>query len=283
MRAAFTFLMLAGLVAPSPAAGQDAPAAAADGAKPVTVPFELLMSRHMAIQVKINGKGPYRLIFDTGAPDSLVSNKVAKEAGLFTKDTKRPPIALFGSMGQFKMKTLEAGNLRAENLSVMWIDHPTVGALASAVGPIEGIVGFTFFARYRMTIDYEKKQMTFTPVAYDPPDTMKAMMKKLMAPRSERERPAVLAPGGLFGVKVDRAVTDETPGVTITEVLPDTPAAAAGLKAGDRVVTLDGRWTDSIGDTFTAASMVKPGKAVTLVVKRDGKEVKLTVTPGKGL
>jgi hypothetical protein len=263
-----------------------APAAVrADEAPPktFTVPFDLIKTQHMVVNVKINGKGPYRLIFDTGAPDSLVSNKVAKEAGLFTKDTKRPPIALFGSMGQFKMKSLEAGNLKAENLSVMVIDHPTVGALASAVGPIEGIVGFTFFARYRMTIDYEKKEMTFTPVAYDPPDTMKAMMKKLMAPRSERERPAVLAPGGLFGVKVDRAVTDETPGVTITEVLPDTPADAAGLKAGDRLLTLDGRWTDSIPDLYYAASRVRPGVAVPAEVLRDGKRVALKITANRGL
>ncbi len=52
---------------------------------------------------------------------------------------------------------------------------------------------------------------------------------------------------------------------------------------GDRLLTLDSRWTDSVADTFLAATTVKPGKVVTLVVSRDGKEVKLTVTPGKGL
>ena len=46
------------------------------------MPFELLKSRHMAVQVKINGKGPYRLIFDTGAPMNLINNKIAKEAGV---------------------------------------------------------------------------------------------------------------------------------------------------------------------------------------------------------
>jgi membrane-associated protease RseP (regulator of RpoE activity) len=272
------FFALVGVVAlvPLSARADDVPP------KTFTVPFDLIKTQHMVVNVKINGKGPYRLIFDTGAPDSLVSNKVAKEAGLFTKDTKRPALALFGSMGQFKMKSLEAGNLKAENLSVMVIDHPTVGALASAVGPIEGIVGFTFFARYRMTIDYEKKEMTFTPVAYDPPDTMQAMMKKLLAPRSEREKPAILAPGGLFGLKVDRAITDETPGVTITEVLPETPAAAAGLKAGDVLASLDGRWTTSVADTYAAAAAVAPGQAVPVVVLRDGRERTLTVRPASG-
>src|SRR5262249_457786 len=53
-----------------------------DNAKPevktVTVPFELLKTQHMVVEAKINGKGPYRLIFDTGAPVNLLNNKVAK-------------------------------------------------------------------------------------------------------------------------------------------------------------------------------------------------------------
>src|SRR5262249_22729454 len=76
---------------------------------PVAVPFELLKTQHMVVNVKINGKGPYRLIFDTGAPVTLINNKVAKEADVFPKDFKKPAFALFGSVGQFKMKTLEIG------------------------------------------------------------------------------------------------------------------------------------------------------------------------------
>ena len=33
-----------------------------------TVPFELLKTRHIVVSIKINGKGPYRVIFDTGSP-----------------------------------------------------------------------------------------------------------------------------------------------------------------------------------------------------------------------
>ena len=51
-------------------------------AKPVVVPFELLKSGHMAVMIKVNGKGPYRVIFDTGAPINLLNNKLAKETGL---------------------------------------------------------------------------------------------------------------------------------------------------------------------------------------------------------
>ena len=44
-------------------------------APPIAVPFELLKTQHMVVNVKINGKGPYRLIFDTGAPVTLINNK----------------------------------------------------------------------------------------------------------------------------------------------------------------------------------------------------------------
>ncbi len=256
---------------------------AGDESKSFSVPFDTIKTQHMVVQVKINGKGPYRLIFDTGAPDSLVNNKVAKDAGLFPKDFKKPPLALFGAMGQFKIKTLEAGDLKAENLSVMVVDHPTVAAISNVVGPIDGIVGFTFFARYKMTIDYQKKVMTFTPSDYSPPDTMKAIMKIMLSSKAERDKPRVLAPGALFGFRVDKDKTDEAPGVDVCEVLPDSPAAKAGLKEGDRLLTLDGRWTDSVTDTYYAASLVRPAANVAATLLRDGKKVAITIKANAGL
>ena len=59
--------------------------------EPVVVPFELLASGHMAVKVKANGKGPFLLIFDTGAPMSLVNNRLAKEADLL-KGVPKPDI-----------------------------------------------------------------------------------------------------------------------------------------------------------------------------------------------
>ena len=58
------------------------------------VPFEILKTGHMTVKVKVNGKGPYRLIFDTGAPINLLNNKIAEEAGLL-KGMRRSPFALF--------------------------------------------------------------------------------------------------------------------------------------------------------------------------------------------
>ena len=46
----------------------------------ITVPFELLPSNHMVLNAKINGKGPFRLVFDVGAPVTLLSNKAGEES-----------------------------------------------------------------------------------------------------------------------------------------------------------------------------------------------------------
>jgi hypothetical protein len=247
------------------------------------VPFDTIKTQHMIVKAKINGKGPYTLIFDTGAPDSLVNNRIAKEAEILPNNFKSPPLALFGAKGQFKIKLLEVGDLKAEKLSVMVVDHPTVTAISDVVGPIDGIIGFTFFARYKMTIDYQKKEMTFTPNDFVPPDMLSKLMGIMLTSRSEREKPKVIAPGALFGFRVDKEKGDEDAGVVVKDVLDGSPAAAAGLKAGDRLLTLDHRWTDTINDCYYAASRVRPGANIAAEVRRDGKEMTLRIKTNAGL
>jgi hypothetical protein len=239
----------------------------------------------MTVQVKINGKGPYRLIFDTGAPVTLINNRIAKEAGVFPKDYRQPLFAIFGSMGQFKMKSLEVGDLNVANVNTVVMDHPTVTAISNALGPIEGIVGFNFFAKYRMTLDYQAKTMTFTPTDFQPSDMLEKMenlMKTLVLGQSKDSK-KVLAPGGLLGLKVHKDRDDEDPGVRVKFVFPDSPAAQAGFKEGDRLLTLDHRWTDTPADSHAAAARLTPGIPIRALVVRDGKELELSLTVRPGL
>ncbi len=247
--------------------------------QPVVVPFELLPTGHMTVMVKVNGKGPYKLIFDTGAPVTIINNKVAREAGLL-KGVKRPPLALFGSMGDVKVPVLEVGGQKADNTLAVVIDHPTVEAISRAFGPIEGIVGFPFFARFTTTLDYQTRTMRFVPNGFKPPDVMQAMMSAML--RAGNQEPKLLAPAGQWGI-LARETGGEEPGVLVQSVLSGSPAAEAGLKSGDRLLTLDGRWTDSLRDLYTAAGHVKPGTIVPVTVKRDDKELTLKVKPAAGL
>jgi membrane-associated protease RseP (regulator of RpoE activity) len=261
------------------------PAVRADAPKATVVPFELLPSGHMAVMVKVNGKGPYRLIFDTGAPITLLDNKVAKAAGLL-KDTPEPLFSLFGSKGEVKVKELQVGDQKVSDMTAIVMDHPTVEAISKAFekklgGPINGIVGFPFFSRFTMTLDYQTKTVTLLPNGFKPPDVMKAMMTAIMA--SASDEPKMLAPAAQWGMIAAKEAGDKEEGVTIKSVLPNSPAAAAGLKDGDRLLTLDGRWTDSLVDLYTAAGYVKPGATAPVVIRRDGKELKFKVKPAAGM
>jgi predicted metalloprotease with PDZ domain len=261
----------------------DAPKVAKETDKPITVPFELLKTGHMAVMVKINGKGPYRVIFDTGAPVSLINNKVGKESGLLD-NVKKPLFSLFNTAGQTSIKSLEFGDLKAENVNTIVMDHPTVEAISKALGPIEGIVGFPFFARYKTTINYQAKELTFVPNGFDPPDVMQELAASLMTMINEKQPKAkVLVPAAQWGMIAVKDSKDEDAGVVVKEVYTDSAAAKAGLKPGDRILTLHGRWTDNLRDLYDAAGFVKPGSAANVVILRDGKEKELMIKPTSGL
>ena len=66
------------------------------------------------------------------------------------------------------------------------------------------------------------------------------------------------------------------------EVTADSPASAAGIKAGDLLLSIDGRWTTSIDDVFAAAADLTPGKDAEVVVRRDGEDIALTLRPEDG-
>lgn len=73
--------------------------------------------------------------------------------------------------------------------------------------------------------------------------------------------------------------TTEGTGVKISGVRAGGPADKAGLKGGDIIVEFGGQQIANIYDYTYALDAVKIGEPVEVVVLRDGKRVKLTVTP----
>ncbi|OWK43525.1 PDZ domain-containing protein [Fimbriiglobus ruber] len=252
-------------------------------AKPTTVPFVLLPSRHVMIEVKVNGEGPFKLIFDTGAPINLLTPRLAKAANV---KKGAGGFSLFGGMNQVEVDTLDVGGVLAKKLPAIVMDHPTVKAISDAFekdhGRIDGIVGFPFFGRYATTIDYQKREMTFRPSGYKPGDYLQDLTKSLMTLSDGQGQAKVVGAAGLWGLSLEKKADDDAAGATVRKVYEGGPAATAGLKVGDRVLTIDGRWSDSLADAYLATSLVKPGRAAAVVVSRDGKEVTLKVTPAKG-
>ena len=233
----------------------------------------------MAVQIKINGKGPYRVIFDTGAPISLLSNKVALDAGLIKK--KAAGNAFMGMNGMVKIPELQVGEVHAKNIQVIVMDHPTVVAIAEVVGPIEGIIGFPFFAKFRTAVNYQNKTLTMTPTNYDPGDVMASLMSTMMS--NNKDKKVYLSPKTLWGMTVGKETSDEEEGVEIVHLYSDSLAQRAGLQVGDRLLTLDGSWTETVDDCYRAVSGVQPGRTVKVKIRREGQEKTIEVTPKAGL
>jgi hypothetical protein len=262
--------------------GQAAPAKNTDKPKSkAVVPFEMLLTNHMLVDAKINDKGPFRLIFDLGAPITLLNHRASEAAGVVKPGAPRS--FLFGMRGEAEVSALKIGELTVEKLPVIILDHPVLSALEDVTGRrIDGIMGFTFFARFKTTIDYDAREMTFEPISYQARDLLKELPDRLMGPKVAQRR--VVAPSGLWGLRLGKEVDEpETQGVAILKILGKSPAGEAGLMAGDVLSTIDGRWITSIADVYHAAANVTPGREVTTVIKRDGKELTLTIKPADGI
>jgi putative serine protease PepD len=67
-------------------------------------------------------------------------------------------------------------------------------------------------------------------------------------------------------------------GVRLTEVRPGTPAASAGLQAGDVITSIDSRSVRSASELSSAIDAKKPGDRVTLTYLRSGQSHTATVT-----
>jgi S1-C subfamily serine protease len=69
------------------------------------------------------------------------------------------------------------------------------------------------------------------------------------------------------------------PGVEVVEVVPESPAAAAGLRAGDLLVELDGRRLTGVQDVQRLMEDEVIGTRVVATALREGRERRMTVVP----
>lgn len=95
----------------------------------------------------------------------------------------------------------------------------------------------------------------------------------------QEQRPSGSGGGGYgpyFGSIPD--FRDDLKGVLFADVQPGSPAAKAGLRPGDLMVEFDGKPLQNLYDFTYALRGKKPGDVVVVVVKRNGEDVKASVT-----
>jgi predicted aspartyl protease len=108
-----------------------------------------------------NKRGPYQFVLDTGASTTLGSAELARELGL--KSVTSPELCGAGGKLQASLDTLESlelGTARCEQLQVAVVDF--LSPMSRTVGArLDGIVGYNFLKRYRITVDYPKGTVRF--------------------------------------------------------------------------------------------------------------------------
>jgi serine protease Do len=73
---------------------------------------------------------------------------------------------------------------------------------------------------------------------------------------------------------------EDTNGVLVTEVTPDSPADKAGLERDDIITTMDGQEVTAVGSFRSRVASTSPGTRIKLGVLRDGEEMTKTVLLG---
>ena len=91
---------------------------------------------------------------------------------------------------------------------------------------------------------------------------------------------------GVVGQTVDPDIAElydlpSDAGAVIVQLDPDGPAAAAGLRAEDIVVAIDGNEVTTMADLAGRVQQRRPGDDVEVELVRDGEELTLTVTLGE--
>lgn len=126
-----------------------------------SVPFELDHG-HIFISVSVNGKGPYRFGFDTGASGiGRVDASLTSELQLPAVGTAETSDGIrTASAQEVAVQDLRLGMLDRRNVTVLSRDYN--GGRKAGMKPIQGIIARDFFADVLVTINYPARTITFS-------------------------------------------------------------------------------------------------------------------------
>lgn len=306
LRVPSTFRMKAALLFGLIAMTATASCAAADPGigRSYLVPYRLTETNHFLVRMRINGKGPFNFLVDTGAPAFFISTETAKKVGLKPAEdsfwTRVERVDFEGGARLFGMRARIEDPFQLVGMN----------ALGLPGASIDGLIGYTVLARFRIELDPTKDRMTWTRLDFNPvdppiphrpgggggPPELQAMnalgpLAKGLAFLMGKQAEDQLHPRGFLGLEwSDVKAPDSAKAGTslrIDRVLKGSPADKGGIQAGDRLIRLRGKSVDGKASALAALADVRSGQAVELTVRRGSdsraKDVTLTITAGEGL
>jgi serine protease DegQ len=283
MKYLWSAVALAALSLTPRAGADDTPKAEA---KPVLVPYRLTAPKHVLIRAKINGKGPFNFILDTGAPAVFITKKVAETVGV------KPDAKGWGAFERFEIEgglVVADAKGRVEDLFQL----EGMNGLGLAGAEVHGVIGYNVIARYRIEFDFTKDKLVWTPLDFEPKGPMGVggkggggagleaigqIMKMLGGALGKKATPDVVFRGY---VGLDLSDKDEI--VTVRAVLPNSPAALAGVKPGDKLKKFKDRSVLNVEDVERFARKLKAGEEVQLTIERGVETMIITLKTAEGL
>jgi len=144
-----------------------------------------------------------------------------------------------------------------------------------------------------MEIDLSRERMIWTPLAFEPPPLDKLKLKdgsaasieimgtllKVISRLSGLKPSPPGTPRGFAGIELEQAGKR----VRVARVLEDTPAAQAGLKAGDELQMIGKQAVATLAEALAAVAAVRSGQDLSLEVLRGGERLVIQLKTATGL
>lgn len=218
----------------------------ANAAESYTVKFKLADTGHPLVEAEIGGQR-YWMVFDTGAYISTFAT----------------PGARVVNIGGAKVTVQFAGDNSGQLAALR--------RMSPDMAQVGGLIGFDYYARYVVTMDYQKREITLTPHHLAP-------SARTAAARIPRTTPARCVALGIVAQDADH----KTHGARVQSVMTGSQAERAGVKQGDVILGFGAWWIEDAQDLSKAIAATDPNENLRLHVLRDGKmlELKLTVRAG---
>lgn len=137
------------------------------------IPYKLTDTKHVLVRAKINGKGPFNMILDTGTTAVFITKPLAKKVGVEIDEK---------GWGMFQNFEVEGG-LKVEKVKVRVEDLVQIdgmNAMGLAGVELHGVIGYNLLAKFRIEYDFTADKLAFERLTgFEPP-----------APRSSTSRAA---------------------------------------------------------------------------------------------
>ena len=125
-----------------------------------------------ALQVRVNGKGPFLFLLDTGASGKLRIDKSVVDLLSLPKsgdeNAKTAAVQAETTMERVAVETLEFGGLSFRNNSALSRSYNVAGEYLPAIG---GILAFDLFSRQLLTMDFVNRRIRACPGELPPADS----------------------------------------------------------------------------------------------------------------